>query len=307
MKIFSAITINITLFFLIGGPLWASTNWCNLRWQIYKEKTFCSESFIENYKTLERKEAKPFIKLITPNGGEIWIEGKTYEIKWKSRGVDKVYISVAMGGKDKGHLGEGGKIDAKRGRFSWTIPVGFVTGFGILKAENMRIVIHDAQNRDIFDVSDNYFTIKGTSALSDLVIYEGQDEYREAIIQYYKAIANKQYRKAYEMLGQCKIVLYDADGSGVAFLPRRDYNSWVKAQENIDTLTIIDVRRLEARGDANKGDAEETLGIRTYMVRLIVKLHEERRIMRSGQHTFFVAVVKGIDNKIRILGIGTGP
>jgi len=55
------------------------------------------------------------------------------------------------------------------------------------------------------------------------------------------------------------------------------------------------------------GNAEATLGIRTYMVKLDIELLRENWTISSGQNTFFIAVVKGTDGKIRILGIGTGP
>ncbi len=107
-----------------------------------------------------KNDTMPFIEVLSPNGGEMWIEGQTYEITWKSLGVDEVWIGLQMGGKDKGHLGEK-RIDAKSGKFTWTIPIGFVTGFGISKSDNMRLHIYDAQHNHIHDASDNNFTIQG--------------------------------------------------------------------------------------------------------------------------------------------------
>jgi hypothetical protein len=261
--------------------------------------------------------SRPFIKLISPHGGEVWAEGKTYEITWESRGVDNVYISVAVGGKDKGLLEERGKstIDAKKGMIAWNIPVGFITGFGISKSDRVRIMVFDIKNSAISSVSD-YFMIEGatntsTASPADHKM-QAQDEYREAIMHYYEAIANKQYREAYDMLGQCKITLYNANGSGVAYQPRGDYESWLKTQKNIDTLAIVDVKRYYRGGDplkysADNGDAEATVGIRTYLVMLDIKLREQNWTIKSGRNSLLVTVVKGIDDKIRIVGMGTGP
>jgi hypothetical protein len=299
----------------ICGPLSASANSYATSPRSPNE-TVCSDSTVVNKYTIAglQDNVKPFINLIAPRGGEVWEEGKTYEIRWESQGIDAVYISVAVGGKDKGLLEQEGnsKIDAKKGMIAWNIPVGFITGFGIPRSDRVRIMVFDIQNSAISSVSD-YFTIEGaTTASPEEHGMPTQDEYRGAIMQYYEAIANKQYREAYEMLGQCKIVLYDADGSAVAFQPRDNYESWLKAQKNIDTLAIVEVKRYHRGGDplqysADKGDAEATVGIRTYLVTLDIKLREQNWAIKSGQNSLLVTVVKGIDDKIRIVGIGTGP
>jgi len=317
------LTILIIIFSLIhiGGPLSASANSYATSPRSPNE-TVCSDSTVANKYTIAglQDNVKPFINLIAPRGGEVWEEGKTYEIRWESQGVDEVYIAAAVGGKDKGLVESGGsnKIDAECGKIFWEIPVGFVTGFGIAKSERVRIMIYDARNSTIRDLSGS-FTIEGVKSPAETVSgdhtdlrSQGQDDYIKTIIQYYEAIARRQYREAYEMLGQCKIVLYDADGSAVAFQPRDDYESWLKTQKNIDAVTILEVKRYQRGGDplrysADKGDAEATLGIRTYMVTLDIQLREENWTIKSGRNGFLIRVVKGTDDKVRIIGIGTGP
>jgi hypothetical protein len=279
--------------------------------------TVCSDGAVVKEYTIAglKEDVKPFIKLISPNGGEVWEEGKTYEIRWESQGVDEVYIAAAVGGKDKGLVESGGsnKIDARCGKIFWEIPIGFVTGFGIAKSEQARIMIYDARNSTIRDLSGS-FTIEGVKSPNETVSgdhtgqsSQGQDEYAKAIVRYYEAIARRQYREAYEMLGQCKIVLYDADGSGVAFQPRDDYESWLKAQEDIETLIIVKIKKSDINNDADHGDAQATVGIRSYEVTLDVKVRGAQGTVRTGRHSLFVTVVRGTDDKIRILGIGTGP
>ncbi|MBN1253704.1 MAG: hypothetical protein JXA50_00305 [Deltaproteobacteria bacterium] len=319
------LTILIIIFSLIhiGGPLSASANSYATSPRSPNE-TVCSDSTVVNKYTIAglKEYVQPSIKLISPRGGEVWEEGKTYEIRWESQGIDAVYISVAVGGKDKGLLEQEGnsKIDAKEGKIAWEIPVGFVTGFGPAKSELVRVEIFDVHDYTICDLS-GYFTVEGrkekaktSPSLSPYtkLTPKGQDAYTKAIIQYYEAIARRQYREAYDMLGQCKIVLYNADGSGVAYQPRDDYDSWLKTQKNIDTLVIVEVKRYYRGGDplkytADKGNVEATLGIRTYMVTLDIKLREQNWAIKSGRNNLLVTVVKGIDDKIRILGIGTGP
>lgn len=313
-----AILIIIFSSLYICRPLFASANSYATPPHSLYGTVWCDSAVVTKYTIAGLQEnVKPFIKLISPRGGEVWEEGKTYEITWESQGVDNVYISVAVGGKDKGLLEEGGKstIDAKRGKIAWNIPVGFITGFGVPRSDRVRIMIFDIQNSVISSVSD-YFMIEGAANTAPASPAEHteqtRDEYREAIRHYYEAIANKQYREAYEMLGQCKITLYNADGSGVAYQPRDDYESWLKVQKNIDTLVVVDVKRYQRGRDplrysADKGNAEATVGIRTYLVTLDIKLREENRTIKSGRNSLLVTVVQGSDDKIRIVGIGTGP
>ena len=140
------------------------------------------------------------------------------------------------------------------------------------------------------------------------------DEYGKTVLQYYEAIAAKEYRKAYDMLGQCEISLFSASGSGVGYHPRREYKSWLERQKNIESLAVQKVTKPQPGNSssctvytADKGDAEATMGIRIYCVWLNVKLREEDPARRSGQQARFLSVVRGNDGKIRILGIGTGP
>ena len=307
----------------IGGTLRASVN-SYATPPRSPHGTVCSDSAVVNKYTIAglKEDVQPFIKLISPRGGEVWEEGKTHEIRWESRGIDEVYIAAAVGGKDKGLVESGGsnKIDARRGKISWKIPIGFVTCFGIAKSEQVRIMIFDVRNSTIRDLSGS-FTIEGRKETAETppspsphtkLTPEGQDAYTKAIIQYYEAIARRQYREAYEILGRCKIVLDNADGSGVAYQPRDDYESWLNTQKNIDNVTIVEVKRYHRGGDplkytADKGNAEATLGIRTYMVTLDIRLRGENWTNKSGRNSLLVTVVRGTDEKIRILGIGTGP
>jgi hypothetical protein len=265
---------------------------------------------------ISRDQRKAYVEVIAPNGGEVWAEGETHEIHWKAEGVVEVQIAVAVGGKDKGHLGTGSPIDAQQGRFVWTIPQGFVTGFGVSKASNVRVMIYDAHHREIYDISDGSFTIVGArpSPTEERVVPAIQDdqEYREAIVRYYEALSGQHYRFAYDMLSQCKIVLTNADGSAVAFQPRQSFRVWLEAQKNIQNIEVKEVKRLiplrnPEQHTADRGNALATLGIRSYKVTFNINLKRENWSVRSGENTFFISVVKGSDGKIRVLEIGTGP
>jgi hypothetical protein len=116
---------------------------------------------------IERSEVikdKPYIEILSPRAKEVWTEGDIREICWNSFGVEKVRIALAIGGHDKGHLGDernGFVIDAKPGKYTWKIPPGFVTGFGIDKTEDMQICFYNVPDDQVLGVCR--FTIQGAN------------------------------------------------------------------------------------------------------------------------------------------------
>jgi len=99
------------------------------------------------------------ITVVSPNGGEEWIVGNTYDIKWSSTGVDNVDIEVAFFDSQKNHVGGqviASNVDAKQGSYSWTIP----NDWKYRGCPYYKVVILDSQNRQsINDWSDGYFNI----------------------------------------------------------------------------------------------------------------------------------------------------
>jgi len=107
-------------------------------------------------------KGKTYFTILSPQAQEVWTEGDTREICWNSFGVERVRIALAIGGHDKGFLGEERNdfsIDTKPGKYTWKIPYGFVTGFGIPKTEDMRIRFYDTLDNRI--LGECRFTIQG--------------------------------------------------------------------------------------------------------------------------------------------------
>ncbi|MEP6572791.1 MAG: hypothetical protein ABJD11_08845 [Gemmatimonadota bacterium] len=96
--------------------------------------------------------------VIAPTRGDTLEEGRRYVIRWQGEGPRQVDISAAVGGKDKGHLVL--NYDAALDSLSWTIPVGFITGFGPSIAENVRLRFEDASNPARY-VESSIFSIRG--------------------------------------------------------------------------------------------------------------------------------------------------
>jgi hypothetical protein len=105
------------------------------------------------------KVEEPYIKVISPNGGEQWIIGKKYDITWESQKVDKVYIYLVKEGEsDVAEIITKVFFQASLGKYSWIIPS---DNNDINSGGQFKIVITSSEenNGKIRDESDNYFGI----------------------------------------------------------------------------------------------------------------------------------------------------
>ena len=100
----------------------------------------------------------PDITITSPNGGEDWTVGETYDITWDSKGVDKVNIELVKG-NEGWHLAY--DVSAAAGKYAWQ--VGDFTPDSTYK-----IHIWDAETPiDAEDYSDNYFSIMASGTCDD--------------------------------------------------------------------------------------------------------------------------------------------
>lgn len=100
----------------------------------------------------------PSIEILMPNGGEVWSEGSTHTIVWRSSGVETVDIEVASGGKPLGHVAFG--VDAESNELAWDLPVGLVSDFGVVESDGMRLRISSSEDPSVADQNDAPFTIQ---------------------------------------------------------------------------------------------------------------------------------------------------
>ncbi len=92
------------------------------------------------------------IRVLTPNGGEEWEIGKSYEITWQSRGIDKVGI-ILFHGKEPKWIAK--DIPASRGKYEWKIYPGQEYGSGFWVA----VVEYPWREDNKIDYSDFSFAI----------------------------------------------------------------------------------------------------------------------------------------------------
>lgn len=94
----------------------------------------------------------------SPSAGDTLLEGGTYIVRWVSVPARRINLGAAMGGHDKGYL----LTNAPAGQDSlvWTVPVGFVTGFGPSSFDQMRLRLENADSTDQW-VETGPFVIAG--------------------------------------------------------------------------------------------------------------------------------------------------
>jgi hypothetical protein len=83
-------------------------------------------------------------RILSPAPGDEWHEGGTYVIRWTAARAGEVNVAAAVGGKDRGHLAM--RLPAGTDSLRWTVPEGFVTGFGPERSDEVRIRIESADD-----------------------------------------------------------------------------------------------------------------------------------------------------------------
>ncbi|MCK4800083.1 GPI anchored serine-threonine rich family protein [Candidatus Parcubacteria bacterium] len=116
----------------------------------------------------EDDDTKLNITVISPNGGEIWENGKTYTITWEQENIDKLTIFLQRGSTGYpivyNHLVD---INAEFGSYDYTVPE------NVPEANNYKIwiIAYKTNYGQAQDYSDDYFSIKtemGMEPISDL-------------------------------------------------------------------------------------------------------------------------------------------
>jgi len=94
----------------------------------------------------------------SPSAGDTLVEGRPYTVRWVSVPRRRINLGAVMGGKDRGFLLTNAPADLDS--FVWTVPVGFVTGFGLSSSNQMRLRLENADSTDQW-VETGPFVITG--------------------------------------------------------------------------------------------------------------------------------------------------
>lgn len=101
-----------------------------------------------NFTIVKSTTTIPSITVVSPNGGERLVMGNTYQIQWKSIGIERLMIGL-QGPSSRTVIAD---VSASVGQYSWTAPT------DIVGSTSYKILIGDAKS-PLSDESDNYFSI----------------------------------------------------------------------------------------------------------------------------------------------------
>lgn len=100
----------------------------------------------------------PRFALLSPAAGDTLVEGRTYTIRWVAVPGRRINIGAMMGGHDKGLLLH--NAPSAPDSLAWTVPPGFVTGFGPSSSDQIRLRLENADSTDQW-VETGPFVIRG--------------------------------------------------------------------------------------------------------------------------------------------------
>lgn len=102
----------------------------------------------------------PRFALLSPAAGDTLVEGRTYTIRWVAIPPRRIDIGAVMGGHDKGLLLS--RAPSAPDSLIWTVPLGFVTGFGPASSDQIRLRMTNSDDVNEW-VETGPFVIKGAS------------------------------------------------------------------------------------------------------------------------------------------------
>jgi peptidoglycan hydrolase-like protein with peptidoglycan-binding domain len=150
---------------------------------------------------------KPYITVISPNGGENWVVGNTYDIKWESKGIEKVKITLEVGVQQTIPTPIPVLIvddyPANLGKYSWVVQ-------NLPGKWKIRIAGKTADGSVVSDLSDDYFSIVSAGAPSITVTSPNGGE---------KWVVGNTYDITWRSSGIEKVNIYLEDTSVMATIP----------------------------------------------------------------------------------------
>jgi len=148
-----AIGIVLILVVLVGGFTWLQYG------EIWREVSELPEVELPEK---ELYTGKPYIKVISPSGGENWIIGNTYDIIWESKGYHgMVYITLINEERDWACRLTSGYISVEEGKYSWEVDANICST--LYPGDKFKIKVNEEEGMSIprlDNESDDYFSIE---------------------------------------------------------------------------------------------------------------------------------------------------
>jgi hypothetical protein len=190
------------------------TNHTTYYWRV---RSLLGSQYSQWSETCSFEITDPFIRTISPNGGEIWTRGKTHVIRWETNLQENLRINLLQNGSFLLALDT---LPGSHQAYAWEVPEELPSG------ENYSIEIVSESNSEIFGASDNMFTISDFQTRIDELEYSGTPEYRldqnfpnpfysSTTISYTLQKASFVSLKVYNLVGkEIQILVEDFQGIG---------------------------------------------------------------------------------------------
>jgi len=104
-----------------------------------------------NYFTIEEESSADYITVTSPNGGETWQMGTTYNITWSDNISSNVKIELYKSGTYNRLIKDS---TPSNGSYTWSIPT------DLTESSSYKVKITSTSNSSVNDFSNNYFTIE---------------------------------------------------------------------------------------------------------------------------------------------------
>ena len=141
-------------YYYIGG-FWFDKIYVDVQTSIFEDSSDLAVEFLKKaYNKIVGLCELPIsssITVISPNGGEKWMIGETYEITWGKSGINQVVVDLY-----KNDVFFDSIVISSIEKISWKVQQKDPSN---LPGDKYKIRISDRANPDIFDQSDNYFSI----------------------------------------------------------------------------------------------------------------------------------------------------
>ncbi|MDD5527612.1 MAG: GPI anchored serine-threonine rich family protein [Patescibacteria group bacterium] len=109
---------------------------------------------------------KEGIKVISPNGGEIWSKGQAVQISWNAaKDIKSVNIRLAISGNPDSQNFNAAIVSnvPNTGSYEWTVQNLYAEVLGVTDlpvSDKYLVTIEDSDHNNVYDMSDATFSIK---------------------------------------------------------------------------------------------------------------------------------------------------
>ena len=116
--------------------------------------------------TFKSTSEKSQIKILSPNGGEVWTKGEKVQILWNaSENIKSVNIRLAIQGNEDSQNFNAAIVSdiPNTGSYEWTVQELFTEVLGIKElpaSDEYQVIVEDSERNNLYDTSDSTLSIR---------------------------------------------------------------------------------------------------------------------------------------------------